>query len=334
MHKCIYCQQERSTGHYTKVEHVLPQSFGRFRQNLTLRNVVCDQCNQYFGDNLEIFLGRDTFEGQLRFAHGVKSPSEFKSAGRQGRIVIKSTEGDFAGSYLQRYFSPEKGEIVVRPLPQVGFMLAPHRRYRYYLLDEIPTKAELDGLGYEETHPRSIVALEVHPDELNQRLKERGIDFRYRGPIVPAARPDTLGVELQGTIDHAIFRSVAKIAFNYLAYWEGSEFVQHRAFDKVRRYIRWQHAPGYKLIQVDEKAILENEPIEGMRRLGHLITVNWAADGVSVLAQVSLFNWMTYLVCLAPDFSGPPPQLTRGHFFNVSDREIFELGSRATDPRE
>jgi len=170
--------------------------------------------------------------------------------------------------------------------------------------------------------------LAVDPDELAKHLAEKGIAFRYQGPYVPEERPDTIGCDLEGTIDHVIFRSVAKIAFNYLARWEGSDFVQHRAFDKARRYIRWGHAPGYKLIQLDEKAILADEPIEGMRRLGHLVTVNWAQDGISVLAQVSLFNWMTYLVLLAPDFTGPPPELTRGHLFNVSNGELLELGAR------
>ena len=104
--------------------------------------------------------------------------------------------------------------------------------------------------------------------------------------------------------------------------------MQHAAFDRVRRYIRWGNVPDLKLIHMDERAILVGEPIEGSRRLGHVITVNWAADGVSILAQVALYNLMTYRVCLAPDFSGPPPELTRGHFFNVPAQEILELGSR------
>jgi hypothetical protein len=328
MPQCIYCQQERSADCFTKSEHVLPQSFGKFRQNMTLNNIVCDQCNQYFGNNLEIFLARDTFEGQQRFKYGIKSPEEFKSVGRDSRIIVKSAEGDFAGCYMQRYYCAEKGELVVKPLPQVGFMMARQNKYHYFLLDEIPTMAELHDDGYQETHPRPIVGLEVDSDELSSRLADKGIPFRYRGHYVPESRLDSIGCELEGVIDHAIFRSVAKIAFNYLAHGEGADFVQHQAFDKARRYIRWQHAPGYQLIRLDQTAVLEDEPIEGERRLGHLITMNWASDGISVLGQVSLFNWVTYSVCLARDFSGPPPSLTRGHFFNVSNQEILELGSR------
>jgi len=39
---CIYCQQHKSDDGFTKVEHVMPQSFGRFQNNFTLRNLACD----------------------------------------------------------------------------------------------------------------------------------------------------------------------------------------------------------------------------------------------------------------------------------------------------
>jgi hypothetical protein len=332
MPRCIYCQQERPPEFYAKVEHVLPQSFGRFLNNLTLRDVVCDLCNQYFGDHLEIFLGRDTYEGQMRFLHGVKDVEDFKSMGRNSRLIVRCAEGQFTGCYMMRYYSEEKNDIAVKPLPQVGFMMSMPEGYRYFLLNQIPTQAELDGLGYQPTHPRPVVGLEVDPDELTGLLAEKGIAFRHQGSLAPDAFLDTIGCDLEVLIDDVTFRSVAKIAFNYLAYWEGASFVQHPAFDKARRYIRWGHAPGYELIRVAQASVLGDEPEEGQRRLGHLITVSWATDGVSVFSQVALFNWMTYQVSLAHDFTGPPPELTRGHFFNVANHQIFELGSRRSLP--
>ena len=52
--ECIYCRQTKDESAYSKVEHVLPQSFGRFRNNLTLARMVSDECNQFFGNHLEI----------------------------------------------------------------------------------------------------------------------------------------------------------------------------------------------------------------------------------------------------------------------------------------
>lgn len=328
MPRCIYCQQDRSEDGFTKIEHVIPQSFGGFQNNFTLRNLVCDDCNHYFGNHLELFLGRDSYEGQLRFWHGLKGAEGFKGVGRDTRIVVRSTEGAFSGCYMLRYYNTEKNDISVRPLPQVGFMLAPARTYRYFLLDEIPTQTELDGMGFDKGHPTPIVALEVDPPELTARLAAKGIAFNYRGSLPQDPPLDTIGCELTARMDHVIFRAVAKIAFNYLAYWEDGAFVRQQGFDRARRYIRWGEIPNYELLRIDEEPILGDESTVGSRRLGHLITVGWAGDGVSVLSQVSLLNWMTYHICLARELGGPPPPLARGHFFNPSSQEILELEPR------
>jgi hypothetical protein len=330
MRRCIYCQEGHPAERYTKAEHVMPQSFGRFRDNFTLRGVVCDACNQHFGNSLELYLGRDTMEGQMRFRHGLKSAEEFKSVGDESRLIVQSTEGKFSGCYMQRYYSHEKHDITVRPLPQVGFMLTSPPGYVYFLLDAVPTQAELDERGFDRAHARPIVALEIEPGELKKRLAERGIEFNHGGELTPDFDLPTIGCEVEATVDHIIFRAVAKIAFNYLAFWEGAEFMLHEAFDPMRRYIRRGEVPTQKLMHMDEMPILADEAVEGSRRLGHLVTANWTDDGDSIVAQVSLFNWMTYRVCLAPDFAGPRPNLTRGHFFNVPGQEILELGTRPT----
>jgi hypothetical protein len=57
------------------------------------------------------------------------------------------------------------------------------------------------------------------------------------------------------------------------------------------------------------------------------VTTGWAADGVSIVAQVSLLNLFTYLICLARNYEGERREITRGHFFNVADGVILELGT-------
>jgi hypothetical protein len=71
--------------------------------------------------------------------------------------------------------------------------------------------------------------------------------------------------------------------------------------------------------------VLGDEPIEGKRRTGHLLTIGWAGDGVSIIAQVSLMNWMKYVVCLARNFSGEHRDITKGHFFNFPYKSIVPL---------
>ncbi len=72
---CVYCLENKPISFFKKAEHVLPQSFGLFKNNFTLRKIVCDQRNEYFGNNLEIVLARDTYEGGLRFETNIKEPN-------------------------------------------------------------------------------------------------------------------------------------------------------------------------------------------------------------------------------------------------------------------
>ncbi|TID72666.1 HNH endonuclease, partial [Legionella pneumophila] len=71
MAQCIYCKINKSN--FRKREHVLPQSFGRFHptnfilndRNKKRDNKVCDDCNDKFGKELELYLGRDSYEGYI-----------------------------------------------------------------------------------------------------------------------------------------------------------------------------------------------------------------------------------------------------------------------------
>jgi hypothetical protein len=309
----------------------MPQSFGKFEQNFTLRGVVCDDCNHYFGRALELVLGRDTFEGHARFRHGVKSAEDFKQL-RNKRVTFKIAEGQFAGSHAYTEFVEEAGEIRVFPMPQVGFFLAPAVRYEYFLLTDIPTLDELRKKGFNGDHPRSIVSLGVDPEVSKHALAEKGITFNVGGEIPPDASRKDILVEMALTIDDIVGRAVAKIAFNYLAYWQGAEFALHPAFDVIRRFVRYGERPDYPLLQVADEAILADEPIEGERRLGNLITTGIAIDGVSVFAQVSLLNHLTYRVALGPEFPDAiPAHIRRGHFFNVANRQILDLEAREKD---
>lgn len=325
MPRCVYCQEEKPEDSFRRAEHVVPQSFGTFRHNFTLRGKVCDLCNQYFGDQLELALARDSFEGHSRYEYGVRNPEEFRPFGRNSRIILRICEGDFSGAYAYREYTEDEANIVLRPLPQVGFLMSPLNKYKYFLLDEIPAGPELRENGFQSRHPEAIRGLAVNEALLWDKLGEKGISFRVGGEVVPPERSHSILCELVGRIDHSIFRAIAKIAFNYLVFWQGSEFVQHPSFDVMRRYIRKGENPNYKMIDVQHAALLGDESVGGRRRLGHLITTNWAQDRVSIVAQVALFNWVRYRVSLSRNFTGERRDIKRGHFFDVRNRQILEL---------
>jgi hypothetical protein len=323
---CIYCQEDKPSSSFTHRDHVLPQSFGRFENNFTLNRVVCDYCNQYFGDNLEITLARDTLEGVSRYEYGLRQPREFLSIGSRGKLVIKLADGPNKGAYVYHEYSEERAEIIIKPLPQVGILKPGSSEYEYFLLNQLPDKETLERTGFDLSLPNAIFLFSSHLQEIEPVLAEKGIAFQAGGwrelPLDPKER---WLCDVERDIDDTICRAIAKIGFNYLAYWEGPRFAMSSDFATICRYIRFAEAGEYPLVVAGYQGLLADERVSRFRRSGHLITLNWASDGRSILAQVSLLNMLKYSICLARNYSGEHRALRRGHFFNIKDRKILGL---------
>ena len=56
---CIYCSQT-DPSRFRGVEHVIPQGFGRFGSEMPTLDCVCDDCNAFFGRELDQLLARET----------------------------------------------------------------------------------------------------------------------------------------------------------------------------------------------------------------------------------------------------------------------------------
>ena len=327
--KCIYCLEDKPKSFFKKTEHVLPQSFGKFKNNLTLNKIVCDECNEYFGNHLEISLGRDTLEGMSRFEHKVKKKHEFKSSGEKSRIRIKVDEGHFKGAYACREYSDSEDKIIIKPIPQVGFKKIDGADYVYFPLDEIPDKQYLDK-HFVLNVPKSITVLGCTSKDAQKHLSEKNITLSMNptGEFSYSEEPFDWGCVVTGKIDQTIFRSIAKIAFNYLSYWAGRDIVVDRPFNPIRRYIRIGEETSFPFVVIIEKAIMFDEPMEGKRRLGHIITLDWSDSKLSITSNVSLFNFNNYSVLLAKDYKGKSFNLPKGNFFNIYGNEILEIAPR------
>ncbi len=327
--KCIYCLEDKPNNSFEKAEHVLPQSFGKFRNNLTLNKMVCDDCNEYFGNHLEISLGRDTLEGMSRFEHKVKEKHEFKSFGKKSRIEIKVDEGPFKGAYAYREYSDSDYNIIIKPIPQVGFKRIDGADYIYFPLEEIPDKQYLDE-NFSLNVPKSITVLGCTSEDAQKHLSEKDIMLSSNpdGEYSPSDEPFDWGCVVTAIMDQIIFRSIAKIAFNYLSYWAGCNIVVDSLFNPIRRYIRFGEELPFPFVDILEKAIMEDEPMEGKRRLGHIITLNWSDNKLSIASNVSLFNFNNYAVLVAKDYNGKSFDLPKGNFFNLADNKILEIAPR------
>jgi hypothetical protein len=326
--QCIYCLQDKNAAAFSKVEHIIPQSFGTFKNNFVLSKVVCDECNKYFGDNLEIDLARDSFEGSvLRYEYKIKKPTEFKSIGTRSRIKVRIKEGFFKGAYAYPEYMPQEGRICLNPLPQIGFLRTDTSEYDYFLLDQIPSSIFFNSKIYNINNPNGFAIIGCNNEVARDALEQKGY-FLGSGENQERRLIKLGSAKSYGKIDQKIIRAVAKIGFNYLAYWEGAKFVLNSNFDPIRKYIRIGIKPDYRVVSIDKEAISPDEFILGYRRNGHIILlVDGIHNDASIFTFVSLFNWARYSVCLAKNFCCDKRDITRGHFFSIPTRKIikFEL---------
>lgn len=99
---CIYCKtinQEKFKG----VEHVMPQSFGTFGSETPKLNCVCDECNNYFGRELDQALARDTLEGITRYKKGLFSRERRFPKKLKFELEKNEENGEYGGAIIGGY---------------------------------------------------------------------------------------------------------------------------------------------------------------------------------------------------------------------------------------
>lgn len=326
---CIYCLEDKPLSEFSR-DHVIPESFGTFKNNFTLTQEVCAKCNQYFGDKLELFLGRDTYEGMTRFILGVKAPEEFESFNRR-RISFKLLEeGVWKNAHMKLGYDQELKQVVVTFVPQVGFKKDSKEEWGFFEFDNIPMKEDLKRKGFICEGKRCLKILfqeeSQHENFLNI-LKEKGIilkiDEEERIPV--EYRGKRVDVEIKSTIDAIIKRGIAKIAFNYLAYSIDHSFALNDNFNQIRDFIRYGRS-GSNHVFFQKRPILFNEIRFGIRETqGHMITVEWDRANVQILSQITLFNTIIYKVILCRRYDGIIREIATGHHFDIISNEITSM---------
>lgn len=100
MHTCIYCRTVGPESVFS-TEHVIPKAFGTFgTDTLVLNNCVTSDCNQFFGDTLEVIVSRGSLEAIERFKGGLKPLVEIADV-RLDRIACRLAADDpFKGAKL------------------------------------------------------------------------------------------------------------------------------------------------------------------------------------------------------------------------------------------
>lgn len=322
---CIYCFKNKSDSAFKKREHVLPQSFGKFKpNNLILKEIVCDDCNQFFGDKIEIFLARDTIEGVHRYIYKIRPKREFT---KSKRLKFKIAEGEMKGVIVRHTYSQQAGESDLDPVMQVCFYDKVKKEYDCFEPEELPTLKELQRRDSNITKKQiSYFAKPEEEESIIDLLKNKGFNFKKEGEI-PIPKPEkTRGILTAGTvrIDPIIYRGFSKIAFNYLAYCEGKDFVFLDDFNPIRNFIRYGHGtPNDYFFPNDKPILFDDQKFKARTAAGHLLVVEW--QGYDLVGRVSLFNLTTYKILLCKRFNGIWRNISHGHYFDMKSREVSKL---------
>lgn len=311
---------------FHSTEHVIPQAFGKFKNNLTLNHIVCDECNQYFGKHLEIYLGRDSLEGIARYRFGI-SP---KSAPYYKRLRLKiSGESVMKGVQVVPIFPDSQNTDEIKVLSQVGFFNENTNEYKYFTKEEIPERSELERMGYVLNNKEIVFYGEM--EELVNVLKMKGINVKIteinEDPHKP--EPGKIPVLVKARIDRTVYRSMAKIVFNYLTYHAGTDFVFREDFDGIRNFIRYDQGDGDCFFAIDTTPIIYGERIRGRRRLrGHIIALEWKNE--ALVGRLAVYNatvGLTYHVFLCRSFKGVWLPFSKAQYFDPPSKTITELYS-------
>lgn len=311
---CVYCKNNQKT--FNKREHVIPQAFGKFQSNFILNDrtkkdeTVCDDCNESLGRELENFFAIDSYEGYI----GRNRHMNLQKSANRKRIVITLAEGFYVGIKVELLAGHK-----IKILPQIGLQKK-DSTWNYFLLKEL-TNIELSN--YDLSNSANFRAICLSDSESKDAFAGLGIPFK-KGENLPVPQEKDILCKVEWQNDKLIYRTVAKIAFNYFIFHNNNNLISEEYFDDIRNFIL--HGVG-NLVVVDNESILANE--QGKKKVlkGHVVVMTQDNFG-KIIVQLSLFNEFRYTITIAkylPQHIRNRISLDFGHFFNIDNNKIENI---------
>ena len=317
--RCIYCRAKAAAPFPS--DHVIPQAFGRFKNNLTL-SCVCGACNEFFGKELEMFLARDSAEALLRIRYGVKTKSGRRKLGKS-RLKIRVTEqGDWHGALVEVERDEKSQRLMATPLAQVAFQKDGEHEWKWYQEEELDKSPDI-GRFKKDARTKIVGPNDLAVQRLSETVEKLGIVFKQRGTF--EKHGGTVEVFAHATLDEIILRGVGKIAFNFLAYAKGQEFALRQDLDSFREFVRWGKKPTWLPVLVSQFPILHGDDAHYRQTNGHIVVLDWDKSRQGIVCMVSLFNQLTYHASLCQIYSGLWHPISCGRHFDLTTRAVLEV---------
>jgi len=323
MPTCLYCRATKDSTLFNR-EHVVPESFGRFRGNFVLKNVICRDCNDYFGRTLDLKLARETVEGLDRYKIGAKSPAQGTRFGLSDTLTARISDGGF--HHGARVFwgpSSDQSRLVLLPFPQYG--VSDGRETTWFTADALPRREGLSRHGFDLEREITVKPFGIDEDAARAQLGSLGYNTSLER-VGETTEGSEINIRLNGSIDRTLRRAVAKIAYNYLAF-QYQRIATMEQFTVLRRYVRYDEFLGPEPVTLSNGPLIAGTTPE-KAPMAHVVAVE--NNGDQILGHVTLFFHFRYLVVLADGgFLIKPTMVNQGHIFNADTLEIYQLTSDA-----
>lgn len=313
---CIYCRRDLPVSAFNR-EHILLQALGRFNGEPTTIHSVCRECNQYFGDSIDLLFARGSVEALLRIELGLK-PAEAVTHLRFDRLAFQYPVGSYKGLWLEP--THDQGRVLLRPLPQAGFTALGGASWLYVTLRDLrrltrpPEGIDLTAMK------RAIAMTQADYDEVMAQLHRLGVGFT-REPLPTPEGWGEVSTDVTAEVDEAVRRAAAKMGFNYLASIMGPEFMLDGDFDTIRRFIRYGDISGQRLVTESQTPILRDDTILRRQTRGHLIVVEQDSRTGELVCLFSPFNEITYRIVLRSS----SVIFQTGHHYDLETRTVSPL---------
>ena len=322
---CIYCS---ASGVRFNRDHVIPEAFGKFENNFVL-TCVCESCNKFFGDELELVLGRNSREAILRLHHGVKSPAGAAQLKYENAELTVDESGPWRGARIILTADPSGTKLDTRPFPQVGFRNEGQTDWKWVSENDLDNRSVADPYRDSRSQVQVVGPTPDDIERLTAKLVAIGINFNQKGQLPQPARSDgTILTKLASKIENRILRAIGKIAGNYVAHIHGAQFFLDPDFDHYRKWVRYATAPPWDItVAVDATPILALDSLQGQQTNGHLVTFDWNRQRDALFAQVSLFNDLNYKILMCQSYPRLTHDIRTGHHFDLLSRRITALAA-------
>lgn len=308
---------------------------GLFENTMTLVDLVCGDCNQFFSKKIELHFGRDSIFGIFYRGYvGLLNDTDFSRSIKHSRKRLETILYHPTYAFLHVNINlHDTNAFQAQIADQFSILNSTKGNRINYRAEKLPHRSYLDSIGLPIQSDRFLFLGSIEEDDkktikLNEILKQNDIKLTLgQTKHQPDKLPSDGPLQFASVIDDAIIRTVAKIAFNYLAYFFEPNFILVEHFDEIRNYIRYGLKTDHNLVMMEYHEVREHlhnlqKEMFGQHKIALL------QDNSKIIATITLFNRTTFKITLTTSYQFWRTDLNRSNTFHILSKKI--TGSAVT----